>query len=131
MNRPTSWEVKETFEREERDADAIQWFGQSLVDKKMSILEAEAVYEEPCEVSPNTGEDDEDIYSIEEEQELYTYEKPKNFFEEELYEDLVPREVLSPPGPTSDEKPKSFFTNTKVRVLFIEYGSTSCYVDVR
>lgn len=94
MNRPTSWEVKETLDREERDAVVIQKFVQSLVDKMMSILKAEAVY---CDVSPATCTDDEDIQNV----------------EEETYEDVVPMNMSPPPR---EKKANVLSTNTKVHV---------------
>ena len=110
LNRPTSWEVKETLDREERDAVVIQKFVQSLVDKMMSIIEAAAVYEEPCEALPDTCAIDEEIYNIE---------------DEELYEDLaesmlsprkddLPESMFPPPSLMKEEKANVPSTDTKV-----------------
>ena len=107
--RPTSWEVKETLEREERDSDAIRQFGQSMVDKMMSILEAEAIYEQPSEATPDTCADDNGLEEVYEELPEDTLSPPGL----ELHEDLP-----SPPGLAKEEKAKFGFKNTKVHNIY-------------
>ena len=114
--RPTSWEIKETLEREERDSDVIRQFGQSMVDKMMSILEAEAIYEQPpSEAAPNTCAANEEQEEVWEEQELYE-DLPADMLSPpslELHEDLP-----SPTGLVKEERAKFCFKNTKVCVIF-------------
>ena len=86
------------MEREEQDSDAIQQFGQSMVDKMMSVLEAEAIYEKPSEAAPEACADDEEQEEVYKEQEdLPIYTRPED--------------VLSSPGLTKEEKAKFCFKN--------------------
>ena len=119
MYRPTSWEVKETLDREERDDVVIKQFCQSQVDKMMSIIKAEAVYEEPFEAPPDTHSD-EDLYD---EQEMY-YDIHEEEYHDigvecETYEDTAVY-MMSPPryDQTKDEKANVFPTNTKVCISY-------------
>ena len=111
--RPTSWEVKETLDREEKDDVVIQQFSQSLVDKMMFIVKAAAIYEEPCQSLPDTHADEPD--------EIYDDTYPQDLYDDgfnveiETYEDVT-ASMMSPPRPglTKDENAHVLSTNTKV-----------------